>query len=263
MMMRKGWIEARHLLGLLLILIISFLTVQSPLLYAKPLWLEEGVYAEYMIRDYLIKTRNGTYIDGRGSVATYRWNVTKMKIGVASIFLSFNEPKKLGFIHLRAEVDVNTRDITMSNGESLGKTLLWIEQDVKEGQSLYLFGKPPNEVTGIVKEPPGDLKTIQGIQRIWALEVTGSIENNSISAKMHFDRNTGLLLVSVGQFVDLTVQLMGVIWIARVMELVLTNVNLGPEPFFLTIKDILIIVTSLVVISVAFILLIRRKRKIR
>ncbi|HID90342.1 TPA: hypothetical protein EYP44_00075 [Candidatus Bathyarchaeota archaeon] len=209
-----------------------------PIEGARPVWIRRGAYAEYEVLGCWVKLYNGTLI-GRGTAATSRWRAEELEGNIASIPVPPRavEARIAPSEGLRGRRDQGRHRL---NGSKLGRTFLWIETDVRLGQQ-FRVGKLGDEVPAVIEEPPGDLATIQGRQRVWNLDFRLEVDECSGGGTMIFDRDAGLLVGNVRAFVDVAVQLMGMRWPSAIFELKSTNVDLGPEAWILAVRDILLV----------------------
>jgi len=229
---------------LLLIVLIPVLVIRSAE-GSSPVWLKEGAYAKYELDS---------------NQATFRWACAKVEGNTAELNVTYTSSggaqttRHSALVH----VDTETRDVTLLNGTSVGKTLLWLPANPTQGKTIALSDK----LTATVRIPGGWMLTPQGYQKMFMAE------NWTVDFSAEYDLDTGVLISLFSWSEEATLRALNMTLGPGSTKFVETNIDLGPREWWPEIGRALPILLPVVAFALIFIFLLyrlmkRRRRMIR
>ncbi|WNZ28344.1 MAG: hypothetical protein IAX21_06620 [Candidatus Bathyarchaeota archaeon] len=234
----------------LMILVLSdvFLLFNSPVVYAlgkkstfsnqttfktinafKPLWMQNGVYVEYAIKDPTVFFMNSTIQNFEsGIVATWKWECVALEANVATLNVSLHVDSERGFtISDDFLVNVRTREVFFMNGTAIGATFLWAPANVIDGEELVLWDALTEKVTANVRTSM-TTKTLQGYQQMFILMIDGRMCGINLVIARMYDHNTGILIGGALEDEAILVA-MNIRRVSGSFSMIATNIDLGPR----------------------------------
>lgn len=236
-----------------LLLFCTLVLCVQPISSTLPLWLKPGAWVEYEFRLYSLRFLNGTALSSdSGFGTTFQIKCLSVKGNIAEMDITLKDINQSVYLSTKVCVNSETRDVTLLDGKSVGKTLLWLPANPKQGESLALTDDKTADV-----ETGGFMATCQGFQkffRVW---------NDSYSVDMAYDLDTGVLIQ--GLFTEETTML--ALNISRVIadsvKLASTNIDLGPGEWLPEIIYALPLLLPLTAFTFILIFVLRRQRRRR
>jgi hypothetical protein len=247
---------------------------------SAPSWFKKGVFVELYFDGFPIIVEYGDVMGPAGAhIAPYpgflRWEVLDFDGEVARMNISLmrdwsREPVRQAEFY----VNVSTREVTLLNGTSVGKTYLWFPAHLKVGDLAQFYNCAPQwraddtlfydsksrTVLGIVIMEE-TIRTCQGYQSaFW-------VESNFNMSKIYgvnfapppvdadFDEDTGILVMG-GQCEDGALRAMGIEELISSCRIWDTNVDLGPHIITLDILGFFIVDYPFLTLSIAFVSLV-------
>ena len=271
------WLKSAAIAFLMIVIILPMLWQGN---YAKadlfaPTWLKKGAYAEYNSGTYLTFL-NGSYFspaneDTKNGV--FRWECLEVNDTTAKLKVSLNVNEGAGGIHLSSEIYVDTinRNVFLSNGTLIGTTRLWFPANPSQRQEVTFWNLPPENITGTVStgnlinpNEPNYFNTIQGVQKCFMVDANGTIGGQPyFSPSLSCDLDTGVVILDFFLFEPMLLA-MDVKEIIGSVELVATNVDLGPREISFDIRAaipyVIFVAAIVIVITTVFM---RRRRKLK
>ncbi len=211
---------------LLLMLTLSFIPVSN----ASSSWMREGVYARY----------------GNGSLS-FKWECVQTDGAIAELQVDYSIN---GTIQRSALVyaDIQTRDITLQNGTSLGKTALWLPPNPAQNETIELT----ENITGEIETSDGWVPTIQGPQKFF------EVNTHAIYSTGFWDLDTGVILDGEisGEPISKAI---GFSYFG--FSLIETNIDLGPREWLPEIIMAMPYFLPVIAFLAIFVLLFRRRQR--
>jgi len=233
-----------------------------------PVWMKKGSYAEYKFETRSVVFLNNTLLLFRDRASViYRWECIEFNGTIAKLNVSITFSEKEKHVFLSTEVYVNTvnRDVFLTNGTLVGKTRLWGPVAPEKGETIVLWYNPPDRVIGNVIDIEGGWSwTPHGAQRIFIVEGNGTIRGQTISLTILYDFDTGIMIEG-SLYYEATLLALSIIDPGRAgpMQLINTNIDLGPKEIWPEILNILLITMPIIAFLMIFALVhhCRRKRR--
>ncbi|MGQ4915957.1 MAG: hypothetical protein ACP6IU_14590 [Candidatus Asgardarchaeia archaeon] len=245
------------------------------------LWFKKGVYVEFRdTSDYAdIMFFNGSGISFDHGTCVFRWVCLEFndssdiaKLEVTLSIISYNEVKFK--VTTQILININTRDVFLTDGTECGKTTLWLPTNLREGDTV-VFGYPKTAIEGIVTEKGYVIKTPYGYQEAFEVEfnsknpVNVTYQNKTYSYRLwnwlDYDSDIGILIQSANFIGEGALYALGIFKIYMAMLIYKTNIDLGPEKLLPVIIDTIWLISPIIFFTMVFILVYwsRKKKKYR
>ncbi|MCW4010433.1 MAG: hypothetical protein NWF05_07410 [Candidatus Bathyarchaeota archaeon] len=235
----------------------------------SPNWMQTGTFCTYLSESSSIGFADNSFVllkDNKSVI--YRWECKSITNNTATleISLQYNVNNSQVILNSSILVDTRTKCVYLLNGSNIGQTRLWMEPTPVDGQNVTIWDVPPEHVggtiTSIVYGKTLYCDTPEGQQAAFLVQGSGTIKGVPIASSATYEFDTGIM-INGNMLNDPTLLSINVKNISSRLELLETNIDLGPkETMFEILSYIPAVAISVAIITILGVLLFRlRKRK--
>jgi hypothetical protein len=235
-------------------------------------WMEVGTFAKYSILPPFVDFTNGSIgIPKSDTAVIYSWSCIDISSNLAKVRVSLEYETETSKVNLNTTVytDTLTGDVYFLNGTLIGSSWLWMQPYPTQNEKHVFLNTPQSNLVGYVDgagDPPLYYDThIQEFQKVFAIRGNGTLDGKDVGFfVLLFDFNTGILL-SGPPLYDPTFVVLGVKMSAfSQLNLVDTNIDLGPAELSFKIREAIpyvALILAFILITIGIYFSKKRKRR--
>jgi hypothetical protein len=248
--------------------ITSLVVSKAYITSAAPLWFENGVYAEYRFDTSSIDFLNGTFLSfgDEKANAVYRWECIDLEDVMAEINVSIIFEKEDWDLKFSTMLNVNieNREVFLSNGTYVGKTSLWLPASPKLDDIVILGGTPSTDILGRVTSiSEGSMLTPKGFQLYFDVGGKGIKDGIGVDPAGSWDLDTGVAIYPLLEG-ETTLLIFDITDPGDGTEFYATNIDLGPKEWWPEFGNAIWNAMPIwIIFSIIIVVYFRRRRKRR
>lgn len=278
---RKAFLKLKRLVVPLFFFTICLLpwTYARPI-FASPIWLAPGVYAQYDGDIGTVEFNpsiHGQTYQRASNGFTLRWEILEVDATNATVLVTLNESTFLGIVEATVIIDVTTRNVYNETGNALlGTTWFWFTTPIDFSQTVNVTTliQPSAALNG--QPTQWRINTPQGVQESIHLIIEDAFfftdpvyQHGPRSLAGSWELDTGVFVQGGGDFLTSCLVPQGIVCIYTTWWLNDTNIDLGPPittwvlELYGAIGLVIGIVVFFVVLTIYLLVRERNKRKRR